>query len=318
MKKTLFLCKTPLQARICLAIIEQKSLKNPEVIYSTQHNSGLDRRYFFELQKKTSLSTYLFFAPKKHLNILNYLYEIKKLYSMHPMNRYDSIYLASIDNLLFRFIIKKNPQATLYGFDDGTANITPSSHYFNPETSWKLKLYRKLLGVPSASIIKLSIKEHYSLYPNFQNIISASKIIPLTLTLVSPSGDSQRNSPSKSEVFFIGQPFAEYLDRKDIEILKAWLANQSIDFYIKHPRESQPITPNIPLLQKNELLAEDAIFEVANGRPIIISAYSTVLFNVSSEMADKIYLSIANDEEEQRRLALIKKTGSTIIKIGQQ
>ena len=64
------------------------------------------------------------------------------------------------------------------------------------------------------------------------------------------------------------------------------------------------------------MIAEDAIFENAGESKVrIISAYSTVLFNVSSQDAEKIYISLSNDNSEIQRRSLIEKTGAEIVTI---
>jgi beta-galactosamide-alpha-2,3-sialyltransferase len=312
-KKNLFLCRTPLQARICLKIIENKIIDDFDFIYFTQNNTNIDREYFSQLEAKSARALYLYVSQKRP-DILNHLIGIWKLQRQWRMDDYTGIYLASIDSLVFRYVIKKNPQATLRSFDDGTANITPSSLYYMLGKYKKSNFYGMLMRLPTAEKIKARLQQHYSIYPGFENFIDYRKIS--FISIFSQIASNTRSAEKGSLTFFIGQPFHEYLDVSQIVTLKTWLAKQHIDFYIMHPRERSPLVTNIPVLDNEGMLAEDAIFKAAgNYRPRIFSSYSTLLFNINQRDADKFYLSIGEGAIEQQRLALISKTGATVLTI---
>lgn len=309
-KENIFLCRTPLQARICLEIIRDNKISEFDLIYFTQDDSESDKKYFLELSNKANKSAYIF-VKKQKKDIFNHIFSIFEFSRKGFTNKYFNIYLASIDSLLFRFVVKKNPQALIYGFDDGTANITQIGSYHNINGSGKSFIYERLFGVSSIKDIKSRIIKHYSIYPGYSNIVPDSKLS--FLNLFSSKNLSQKNE--RRITYFIGQPFHEYLDLDEISKLKSWLIEQSIDYYIMHPRETTPLL-DVKLLDKKGMIAEDAIFKNAGESKVrIISAYSTVLFNISSQDAEKIYISLSNDESEIQRRSLIKKTGTTIISV---
>ena len=296
-----------------MQIIEEEAIENFNVLYLTQNNSDTDRSYFSQLEAKAGNAFYLH-VPQKRPDFLNHLIAIRQLRHYWNPTNYARIYLASVDSPVFRYVIKKNPQASLFSFDDGTANITPGSLYYNLEKYRKANFYSRLLGLPTGQQVKARLRQHYSIYPGFDNFIEQKKISYISLfERVSPSARSEN---VRHATFFIGQPFHEYLSARHVTALRNWISTQSIDFYVMHPREKCPLLENIPLLDKAGLLAEDAIFRAAaDRRPRIISAYSTVLFNISHHNAEKVYLSLGDDDIERKRLALISRTGSMVVDI---
>jgi hypothetical protein len=308
---SLFLCRTPLQARICIEIIRENKISEFDVIYFTQNDSKSDKLYFSQLSEKARNSNYIY-IKKQYKDILNHLFSIIELKKRGLAHNYKYIYIASIDCFLFRFVVKKNPKASLLGFDDGSANITSGSLYYNLDKYKKSEFYAKILGLPKANKVKLKLIKHYSIYPSFENIISQDKIH--YINLFTQNSKNILSDSSTSTTYFIGQPFHEYLDTKQIKLLQSWLGNQVIDYYILHPREKNQLICEIPVLETHGLLAEDAIFKISHDSKIrIISAYSTVLFNINCQNAEKIYLSLSNDRNEIERRSLIEKTGSKII-----
>lgn len=306
-ERSLFLCTTPLQARICLEIIKDLESNNFDLIYYTRHETEIDIEYFKKLKYHAKNAILKKIVTNIQLIIVNFTLPLP----FNKKNYYSNVYLASIDNLLFRHIIKKNKNINIYTFDDGTANIFKDSSYFNNKDSIKSLIYSKIFRLPSKSfIIKKSIK-HYSIFKNFDNILPNEKIKFITIFKIKKISDK-----TKQKTFFIGQPFEEYLTKNQINNLKNYLKNINIDFYVKHPREKQPIIEKIKELNKKKEIAEVAILkEAGENKPIIISAFSTVLFNLDSKIADKIYLSLTSDPQEKKRLDLIKKIDSKIITI---
>lgn len=309
---SVFLCRSPLQARICLEIIKYKRLKDFDVIYFSHEDNELDKNYYSLISNKANFSIYIK-ESKNNKDILNHLSAILRLKKQWPRTTYLNIYIASIDNYMFRYIIKKNQKATLFGFDDGAANISSFGHYYHLNKFKRAILYSKVFRLPQPEAVRRSLSKHFTIYHNFENIVPDSKLVTIRLF---DFETTLAHDSKKSMTYFIGQPFHEYLKPKEIMLLKSWLDKQDIDYYIMHPREKKPLMSNIKLLKKNGLLAEDAIFKSSQGSNVkVISAYSTVLFNIHSKNAEKIYLSLNNDQTEKERCRLIKKTGSEIINI---
>lgn len=312
--KNLFLCSTPFQAKICLQIIKHAAINNYDVIYLTRKNDPTDRYYYDEISQNADKSIY--FYNKRTKKGFNKFLDLKSMFdtpTYMKSDQYSHIYIASIDNVLFRYIIKRNPSALIHGFDDGAANITSFSSYYKTDHRTKIYIINKILNIMSANELKLDLHNHYSIYPNFNNIVSLEKVIYLPLIdFKSTENNTNKNAPEV--IYFIGQPFEEYLSNSEIEKLKNWLGNNRIDFYVPHPRETKPLNDKFEFLEKSGLLAEDAIYKSAEGRSIhIIAGFSTVLFNISSHEIKKTYLSINKGNNEDTRLDLISKTNSKVL-----
>ena len=91
----------------------------------------------------------------------------------------------------------------------------------------------------------------------------------------------------------------------------------NIDFYLQHPREKKPLEVGGVLIKDSKKIAEQTIFELSDTkRPKIFAWFTTVLFNVNEQHADKVYLSIGNQQEEIERIELCKKVGCEVVRIG--
>jgi len=153
---------------------------------------------------------------------------------------------------------------------------------------------------------------HYTIYSDIDNIV------PRERTEFIDVFDHLKYevNPKESVTFFIGQPFSEYLSELEIFRLRRYLNSQKIQYYLMHPREQMALISNAQILDKGGELAEIAIFETARGRrPRIISCFSSVVLNISGDFADKVYLSVARDLMEKRRLELMATMGCEIVQI---
>lgn len=307
---SLFLCRTPLQAKICSEIIKKNNIKHFDFVYFTQNNSESDRCYYESLREHSRNSLYLH-VEKKKPDILNHLVSIFRFYRGWAWSGYKSLYLASIDSFLFRYIVKKSDGARLFGFDDGAANLSRFGHYYNYDLYKKANFYSKVLGLPTTKNVRDRIAKHYSIYEGLGNIVPDEDIIFLD---VFDFGSRNFCKSMGMVTFFIGQPFFEYLESDEVDKLRRWVDDQEVDFYIKHPREEYPLVSNVKMLSSNGLLAEDLIAKTSGGRfPKVIAGYSSVLFNLPRENVEKVYISVKKDENENERVNLIKKAGCFVV-----
>jgi len=311
-QKVLILCTTPLQTVIAKEIILHEKIKDFFVIYYTRHNSQTDKLYYSEIAKNSKESKYVY-VEKEKSGTLSQAKKSLDAIIFSRKNKYSRIYLASIDSLLFRKIIKYNQSSSIYTFDDGTANITPTSIYHLPEKDRKIIALRIFARIPSIEETKSRASKHYTIYPEFKNILPKNKIINIKIFQQEP----KKNQKEKQELtIFIGQPFDEYLKKKSIDQIKAWLKKTKIDIYFKHPREKHPITSKARITTLPQRLSEEEIFYLSKDFNVtIISAYSSVLFNIPNNIANKIYLCADDSQAEKHRCNLIKKTGARILEI---
>jgi hypothetical protein len=101
-------------------------------------------------------------------------------------------------------------------------------------------------------------------------------------------------------VFFIGQPFEEILTAGQIGRMTAFLRSEKIDYYVRHPRETNFLDIGAPTFDKRGLIAEEAIPRYCSGAmPTIVSLSSSVLFSLSRDQANKRMLVFPDGDSEE-------------------
>lgn len=312
LSNALFLCRTPLQARICLKIMETERPVSSDVLYFTHDDNESDRLYFARLRQHARHAQYLHVPPQRY-SILSDVKAFALADKAFKRAGYDAAFFASIDSIFFRSIIKRQTGAVLHTFDDGTSNIIQDWYisYHQDDEPGRLRLYNALAGVESRRQIKNRSAKHYTIYKDFKNICPPEKLVYLDVFAT-----TGRHPANPGTSFFIGQPFHEYLDQGKIARLRHFIENQQIDFYVAHPRETKTLTANVPMLKKNGELAETAIMQAsAHGKPAIFAGFSTVLFNIPSDLADKYYLHFEGDSSDREMIALVAKAGCKVLSI---
>ena len=302
----LVLCRTPLQSVIIQQVLKEEGVDFYDIVYLTYDNSEEDRYYYDKLSALADKSQYLNISRQRydilsHINIyLNINVDIKK-------KKYSKILVSSIDNLSFRKIVVKNKEAELITFDDGLKNILLLKNINN---NIRQKLYEFAFGVPAEKKVNEIIIRHYSIYKNFTNIMP-TKIVKY-IDIVNKKMD---NLLCKNKIkFFIGQPFKEYMSDAFISKLKNYIIMSNFKYYVKHPREIEPLVDTIPLLQKNGKIAEEAIFAVCdNCRPMIVGSFSSVMFNISADYADKVILLDKTNSLFKDYVELSKKANCQVV-----
>lgn len=316
--RALVLCRSPLQAFIANALLGFLCIKNFDLVYFTYHDGVKDRYYFNSLGLRAGEKCYLSVRRRKK-EAIHHWFIYNSLPRCFKAKSYDRIILASFDSFLFRMLASNNPRACVTTIDDGAANVMSSSSYYRYLPSRGVFLYEKLFRINSISDFKKNIVEHYSIYPNIKNIVDGPR-----LRFIDPwAGRSRAGAVlgSGAVSFFIGQPFdevlaARYFDQASLGRFVDYLKSVKIDYYLQHPRETQPIDVGGVLVNDAEKIAEEVVFDMSGGgRPIIYGWFSTVLLNVNAEHADKIYLSIGSSDEELERISMVEQAGCKVVKI---
>lgn len=123
----------------------------------------------------------------------------------------DEIFVACIDDTLAHYAISFTNGATLKTFDDGTANIIPSSPYFGEQGSSGLrrsllKIFHRINGNRySLDMVKDESAAHYTIYDKFPNVMKNTNFIPLY--------DAGVQKPELCSVF-TGVDFRDYCKTK--------------------------------------------------------------------------------------------------------
>ena len=308
----LVLCRTPFQALMIQHVVCFENISNYDLLYFTQNNSEEDKYYFNKLSVQATYSQYLYIC-RQSFDIINHFNNYKMIDNKIKKKAYKIIILSSFDNLSFRKIAVMQKNCYYISFDDGIGYISENS--LNTEDNKKKIrriIYEKLFFVPTKKYFLKKINRHYSVYRGYKNIISNNIIKYFDLF-----NFGHNNLLSQKKVkFFIGLPTDDDYNQAYISNIKKYIIGNQFDYYIRHPRESNLIVDSIPLLDKKGRIAEEAIFSVSiESRPLIVAGFSSVLFNISSDYADKIMLLDENDIQSQYYAELGKKAGCEIIYI---
>lgn len=282
----LIICYTPLQVLIAEKIIE----KHPEnqfygvMIYVAKNTKFA---YYTERLKAKCAD---FFEMHQHTDRINLLKEIISLKSHFKGKKFDRVFVASINDLQIQFLLSAIQFDELYTFDDGTANIVNSSVYYQkePDTFVRKWINRLFRNKYSTQKLKSISKGHYTIYPNFTNIIKNT--LPVHLF----EGNKQvEHNNEKVVSLLLGQPV--YLEsQKNIDLAKKVIEQFNIDYYLPHPRE-QYIVPKVTYIE-TPLIFEDYIaqkFKDKNCR--IYTYFSSAVLNVKSENIEIVALRVDTD-----------------------
>lgn len=272
-------------------IVVEERINSYDLLYFTQNNSQEDRANFDIIAQSAVFAQYIYIPPRR-FDVLNHicLWWESRIFAKN--RGYGTILVASINNIVFNAILEKHRDADLVTVDDGVGNMLSDGMYSN-EYGGRAELYRRLLGASSLKTTRGRISRHYTIFKDATNIVSKHKLRFVDLGL------RFRNKNEGGPVFFIGQPFKEILNDRQIERLRMYLQTIEINYYVRHPRECVPLDFGAAELVKDGLIAEEAIARVSNGaRPTLIGVSSAVLFTLSSAQADKIMLIFAESKRE--------------------
>ncbi len=296
----LVLCRTPFQGRLLQDILADDMVY--DLVYVTGHDTLEDRNYSDRLARRARRSAYLVLNPA----LCTFPAALGLLARIPPWvftDCYKTLLLASLDNPVFRKIARKQGKAQVATFDDGAESIVTDPFLMSGGEPWRDALYGRILGGGTLSSFRDRIGRHYTVFGSLQNVVPPERAVRLELHWLKPTIRS-----ADVVTFFIGQPFREVYSPEQIERIRGFLNSRHIDFYVQHPREPAPLLPEIPLLTKNGLIAEDAILEAAAGRQVVVIAgFSTVLFTLKASFIRKLFLSVpeGKDADDRQRLASI-------------
>lgn len=282
----LILCYTPLQVLIAEKIIEQHPNEAffGVMIYSTQNKK------FEYYQQRLAQKCNAFFAMHQKIDRLGLLKQLCKLKCHFTGKQFDKVFLASINDLQMQVILSTIKFNTLFSFDDGTANIVPTSVFYQEEPN---TLIRKCINLLfgnrfSTKKIKAISKQHFTIYPHLANIIENTQPIQL--------GTSKSTLSSNDSVksILLGQPV--YLDKqKNIELAEKVIQQFNIDYYLPHPREQYKLD-KVSYLE-TPFIFEDYISQNSNQHYRIYTYFSSAVLNVLNlENIEVIALRIETDE----------------------
>lgn len=305
----LVLVSTPFQTLIAASVLQTDGVGTFDLVYSARADVPAHRRHFEKLAARARHAVYAadVRAPTSMLRHALRRLRLRRFYE----SEYDAMYLANIDSLLFRDLAGHHPHTRVFTFDDGAANVFMSSRLHRGATPGERQA-AMWLRVTTIDQLRDRIESHATVYAGLDNIVEPARIRHVRLFNVANA------RPQQGEItFFLGQPYedaiaANTLDANGVEMLRAWLRNNPVDYYLAHPREIAPIVPEVRV-QRSQGLAEEQIFTLAgDARPKLFGWFTSVLLNVPAEQADKTYLSVNNGPTEEERVSLMQRAGCSV------
>lgn len=284
----LIICCTPLQVLIAEKIIDM----HPEkqffgVMLHTVENKKFDY-YKQRLQAKTDG----FFSMVQHNDRWNLLKEIVQLKARFSGKQFDTVYFANFPELHIQFLLSAIEFKQLNTFDDGTVNIVKHSHFLNddPDTLVR-KFINKVLGnkYSTATLRSLSA-QHYTIYPDFPNIMPNTVAVNLMDNSIAVSESSE------SVNILLGQPV--YNDNsQNIELAQKAIKQFNIHYYLPHPREKYQVE-QVKYID-TPLILEDYIAQEFSERKCCVYTYcSSAILNImnKSPNVEVVALRVESDD----------------------
>lgn len=281
----LIICYTPLQVLIAEKIIVQ--YPNEEffgvMIYVAKNPK------FEHYSERLKQSCSHFFSLHQHTDRVNLLKEILLLKWKFSGKYFDKVFVASINDIQIQFLLSSIQFKTFYTFDDGTANIVNSSIFYveEPNTIIRKLINKGLCNKYSVKKLKAISQAHYTIYPNFPNIIENTIYVDL---FQQKSGRVEKDNVVN---ILLGQPvYAE--DKKNVDLAEKIIKKFDIDFYLPHPREQYQLT-DVEYI-RTPLIFEDYIAQnFAHQKCRIYTYFSSAVLNIKSDNIDVISLRIETD-----------------------
>lgn len=249
----LFICHTPLQAKIALRIIKEKSIRDYDVFYFTNVENEIQKSHFEAL---SSGANNAIFWPCK----IRFPYYFKAIKGIFYSRVYSHVYLASIENIYCHLVLTYVGFRHLVTFDDGNANIIYNSLYYDCEVPLYKRFIYALLGARyTMGRIKLNSEKHYSIYKGKKNIIENVEYIEFIDHEVFLERDVVEGTECN---VFLGSYF-QYVVSGDVgrfcNALSSYFRKKNSLYYIPHPMEKNNSFDHFRRITQPGLLAEDLI-----------------------------------------------------------
>lgn len=283
----LIICCTPLQVLIAEKIIE----KFPEESFFGVMLHTVENKKFEYYKQRLKNKTSDFFSLVQHndrKNLIKEIFALKKQFSGKVFKR---VFVANFNELHIQFLVSAVKFEEFNTFDDGTVNIAKNSYLLNddPQTVVR-RVINLVLGnkYTSQALRKLS-KAHYTIYPNFPNIIENTVPLDLMPNTVSNGGEGEVVN------ILLGQPVYDD-NNQNIQLAERVVEKFNIYYYLPHPREKYKLN-NVEYID-TPLIFEDYITtEFANRRCRIYTYFSSAILNVmgKSDNIEVIALRIEMD-----------------------
>ncbi|TCP95524.1 beta-galactosamide-alpha-2,3-sialyltransferase [Cricetibacter osteomyelitidis] len=283
-KSNLIIVHTPLQSLIAEKIIENNRNETFELIMIHHSHSKLSNQkfeYYFDRLKEKCEKSYRLCIPL--FSKLKMLYMLYKMIFKFYGKKYDTIFVSSIDMAQVQGLLSHLKFNAIESFDDGSANLMKDTFFDSKHYTISLKHFiRDILICNRVDIknLKSKIRKHWTIYPNYENIITAPKKVIKLISLEEINHGEE--SDLKTIKIYLGQPVFEPDINKCINLTEKVVNYFGIENYFPHPRENYTIY-GVKYINTN-LIIEDYIIQKLNENPRVIfeiySLYSSALLHL--------------------------------------
>lgn len=287
-KRSLILCATPFQILIAEKIIKQNPNSEFDLILMLNKNENRQKfEYYFNRVKRLCQTTLLWEYKAKIPNLISFKI---KIHTNGFNKKYDELYLSNVHRAHFQLLVSYNIDSEIFTFDDGLANILPSSKlYVDSELDIVRRSIWKVLGIRvNSKDIKNKSSTHLTVYKDIPNIITNTSFIELYDRNLTNTLDENQEIIK----IYLGQPLDEVGNAFEQTNIKEVFDSLGIQKYFPHPREKTISIKDIEIIQTN-LIFEDYIIELLNNDSDICievySFFSSAIINIASLNRVKCY-----------------------------
>jgi len=284
----LVICCTPLHTLIARAMLDARGTRDFRLIYYTCVDNAKQRRYYDRLAQRAVAAAYVVVDSRFPTNFARFRHALRAVRAEAE----HEIGLASIDNFYSQYTIKKHGFGSIVTYDDGTSNVDRGSAYFRAARRSPLHavLIRYLRGEVDLHWIRARSQAHYTLYPEFDNIVHNTLLQPVLLRTDRPAVSSLARDPGERRIF-LGQPLTDPGMVGIADIYADVVASLQIDEYLPHPREGRPSGAfelvDTPLIAEEYLLGQLDLYESVT----VFTVRSAALMNIDHPRLRKVVLT---------------------------
>ncbi|MEM7300508.1 MAG: glycosyltransferase family 52 [Pseudomonadota bacterium] len=281
-------------------MIEEERVDGYDLVYVTQNDTNEDRRYFERIARGASSDNYITIGRSRY-SLIDYIQLNRALDKANFRRSYDKVIFSSFDNFVLNAVASQVCANKMITCDDGIGGLFESTLFRKDHYVGRDKLYQKIFGALDLGDFKKRIDRHYTLYPGMKNVVTDERLVHVSL-----HPDDAKVGDGDGKRVFIGFPTERYITAEIKRQIIDYALIEGIDYYIPHPRENDIPKLNAEVVNKNGELAEDIILGYLRfGRPTIIGMFSSVMLNISGEMARRVVVLLRSDArfEEENRIA---------------
>ena len=293
----LIICHTPFQ----MYLFEKILIKYPNEkfhLINYYFSDTQKRRYYFQrISKFCSASEAVFCNNGRSLFFKTYL-----LSRRLRKKKYDRVFLSSIDSFLCQTVLSSIIFNDLITFDDGLANITPTSVLYLESKTYLMKLADIILrNKYSIKKIKNQSSLHYTIFDAPNIISNVEKINILNFSEDNIYSERYNKSKKPQVSVLLGQPIYTS-DMENLHFYKKLLYTYTFDYYFPHPRETYQID-SITYIN-TELIFEEYVLEMLQEyeKVEVYTIFSTAVLSILNVNNISVKMVSVKEFAEYQRL----------------